>query len=271
MPIWQPVYLTVAVLGFIFLIKTHSSSALMPMIGMAIAHDADSVSADGSASPLAWNHTCAASAFLAVGSGINDFSATTPTTSGVTFNASAMTSARADAQTGSFGSHVNTSVWLHGSPASGAHSISASYSGTSFHVGGQAVSYTGCQSSSTKDASGGTNGTTTGAKTFTVTTVVDNCWIYCFGMNANTSTPTLAATQTSRGTLNVASAIAAIIRGEDTNAAQTPAGAKTVGFTVGGAGSEDAYTMSGASFGPTVTPPLVISITSDYPGVWIHN
>ena len=80
---------------------------------------------------------------------------------------------------------------------------------------------------------------------------ISNCWIYLAGIAITGSgSATLTADQTSRGILTVSSAITdGQFRSSDTNAAQTPAGNKTVGMTAGGTGFAG-VTISAASFAP---------------------
>jgi len=213
----------------------------------AIALDAATViAAFSSSSPLTWNHTVTGSnPFIAIGVGL--FAGLSiPSTSAVTYNSVSATKARADSV--NIGNNCpESSVWFLGNPSTGTNQVSATWSGGSLPQGaGLSVSYTGAQSNNTADASNGTTGSTTGDKTFTVTTVADNCWIFVMGVNDNSSAPTLTSDQTSRGTLTSGTTI---IRGGDTNAAQTPPGNKTVGMTVGGGGTEHAFAITGASFG----------------------
>lgn len=216
---------------------------------MAIALDTSAVSTDQTTSPITWNHTCTGSNLMLV-VGIALIDTGTPSADAVTYNGVSMTKARSDIVTSGGTLHQETSVWLLHNPATGSNSISVTATlGASGHGAGASASYTGVNQSSTADASGGTSGTTSGVKSFTVTTVADNCWIFAVGLSEAALSPTITATQTSRQSRTMASADASIMRIEDTNAAQTPAGAKNMGFTVGGT-SFFGYTMTGASFAP---------------------
>jgi hypothetical protein len=211
---------------------------------MAIALDAavGAVGATDTPKTLTFAHT--------VGTGENRLLAVfascysmTCTVSGVTYNGVSMASAGSKAQSnydhGTYGS-----IWLLAAPASGTHNVVITYTEAYVTVCGVASSYTGCSQTSTKDAFGSGSGTSSGTKTFTVTTVANNCWIFAGALAWYQDT---TASQTGRYH-NYASYKSSIA--EDTNAAQTPAGAKTMGavFTSG----VDCYAMVGASFAPYV-------------------
>jgi hypothetical protein len=216
---------------------------------MAIAFDAAMAIAakdidDPLTSPWAFtSHT--------VGSGANRFlvvsvvafcvNGTSPIT-GVTFNGVSMTKVRSDIAAGMF--YIEVSIWFLHNPASGAKTISISFVKEEVIQGGIFVgcaSYTGVSQTSVADAVNGKTGTASGAQTFTVTTVADNCWVVTAGGN---TIATMATTKTKRSTSDMSHDVLA-----DTNAAQTPAGAKTVGYTVGTANNYG-WAMSGASFAP---------------------
>lgn len=213
----------------------------------SIALDATAVSTDQTTSPITWNHTVTGANPLLVVGVVLTATTSAPTATGVTYNGVAMTLARADTHN-TASSIIESSVWLLGNPPTGTNQVSVSFSnGTLPHGAGVSASYTGAQSSSVADAVGGANGTVSGDQTFTVTTIADLCWVFAVGINAATTSPTLVADQTSRGTVNLAATISAILRGADTNTAKTPAGIQTMGFTVGGTGLAD-WAFTGASF-----------------------
>lgn len=233
-------------------LPVNTAQVQIPIISFAIALDAASVSTDQTASPITVSHTCTGSnGMLVVGSGTFNISNTWVANS-ATYNSVAMTKAKSNTAAAAASYFIESSIWLKGGPATGSNTVSVAYTGTtnSPHGALQCTSYTGAQSSSTADATGGTDdGSTGGSQSFTVTTVADNCWIYALGIVEDT-TPSIAANQTSRGTVSISSAAPSIIRGEDTNAAQTPAGGKTMGFTYNAAAGLLAWCHSGASFAP---------------------
>jgi hypothetical protein len=216
---------------------------------MVIALDVATVSASSNASTLQWSHTVGSGSNLLLVVGICCHNtSSTPTVSGVTYAGTAMTKAQAYTRT-SGAVRLESSVWILASPSTGANDIIASITNYGYS-GGVSASYTGCSQTSIADAYGGKTGITTGSVTFTVTTVADNCWIFAIGTNESTTDQTIAANQTSRGTLlyhaSGGSGIARL-RSEDTNAAQTPAGSKTLGFTLG---YPMDYAFCAASFAP---------------------
>jgi hypothetical protein len=219
---------------------------------MAIAFDAAATSTDQTASPITWNHTCASSTntMLIVGLGLANATGNVITATSVTYNGIPMTKYRGDQVTAS-NSQLESSIWMLANPPAGTFTVSVAFSaGTIPHGSGVSVSYTGVKQMSLADTGNGTTGTTTGDKTMSVTTQVDNSWVFAVGINAASSGGTLAADQTSRGTQTMSSTINSIIRAEDTNGPITPAGATTVGMTVGASAGESDFVISAAVFSP---------------------
>jgi hypothetical protein len=212
---------------------------------MAIAFDAAAVSEEGADSTTTWSHTTGTGAnrLLVVGVAVVGTDPA-PDCTGVTHDGVGMTKARSDIYTiVALGLVVQTSVWILKNPTSGAKNVVASVA-NNISTSGCSVSYTGCSQTSTADAVNGKTGTGTGSQTFTVTTVADNSWIFAMGIGIF---DTFAASATSRGTVSVYMGYGTM-RGQDTNAAQTPAGAKTIGYTIGA--SSFGFAMTGASFAP---------------------
>lgn len=229
---------------------------------MAISLDAATSSADATATPLTWSHTVGAGSNQLLAVGVNIRTGTAQgSISGVTYNGVSMTKARAD-QSAAGTSFLETSVWLLNAPATGANTVSVSWTvgtTTANHVEGTSVSYKGASQTSVADASNGAvlNGSTVGDQTFTVTTVANNSWIFAVCGIASSAVPTITADQTARGSTvsGTTGATSNSMQAEDTNAAQTPAGAKTVGFTLGAgtSGTSRGFTMTGASFAPAAS------------------
>lgn len=245
---YRPVYATFGILGLFF--SFHTSTKFLPLFGLAIALDTSAISTVQTASPVTWSHTVTGSnPFLAVGFTPNT-SVSVPTATAATYNSVNMTKAQANSfDAGSF-HKVESSVWFLGNPSTGSNTISVTVTlGSTPTVVGASTSYTGAQAINTADAVGGTTGTATGSQSFTVTTVADNCWIFCVGILIASTSPTITANQTSRQTLPLGSSPSSVMNTEDTNAAQTPAGSKTVGYTIGGTFIRG-WSMSGASFAP---------------------
>jgi len=225
---------------------------------MAIEFDAAAASAAKSGTgTLTWAHVVGAGAnrLLVVGMATQCTAAQPSTVSGVTYNGTAMTLAKATTKASATYS-VESSVWILANPASGSHDVVATIAlANMFPVsGGVSSSYTGASQTSAADAVGEASGTLDGgSQSFTVTTSADNCWIFAVGVVRKASGVSIAANQTSRGAVLIGSPYTDS-EGEDTNAAQTPAGAKTVGFTLSAA-SNAVWAMTGASFAPAVDAP----------------
>lgn len=226
---------------------------------MAIALDATAVSTDQSASPLTWNHTCTGSNLLLV-VGITCVSQNIqPTVTAVTYNGVSMTKARGD-QRSLATAETESSIWLLHGPSTGSNQISATITNVG-HAAGGSASYTGAQQSDTADAVNGNTGTATGSQTVTLTTVSDNTWLFAVGVNAATVGPTMAANQTSRGTVSLASSQPSVLRIEDTNGPKSPAGSYSIGMTVGATAGEQDWALSAASFAPAgAAPPATNSV-----------
>lgn len=236
----------------------------------AIALDTATSSADSDASPFTWSHTVTGTnPLIVIGVGLCA-PLSQPTTTAVSYAAVAATKARGDQSTGT-STIVESSAWLLGNPSTGSNTVSVTATlQANGHGGATSVSYTGAQSSSTADAVNGLTGTTgTGSQSFTVTTVADNCWVFATGINSAAAGPTLAANQTSRGGFDIASSVASTLRTEDTNAAKTPAGGQSMGFTVGGT-QVRAWAFSGASFAPTAAAGTVTATAemTTNTGIW---
>lgn len=256
-------WIDIKLVDFRLALPTNTSQLRIPIVNFAIAHDADAVSASSATSPTTWSHTVTGSNPL-IAIGFAAYGLSQATVTAASYNSVSATKAQGN-QNNAIGSFVESSVWLLGGAATGAHTVSATITlGTSPAGAGQSTSYSGAQSSSTKDASNGLTGTATGTQSFNVTTVSDNCWVYAVGINVASISPTLAATQTSRGTVTLSSTSASIMRGEDTNAVKTPAGAQAMGFTIGGT-SVQVWAMSGASFAPTATATTGITFITSRP------
>lgn len=110
-------------------------------------------------------------------------------------------------------------VWYLVGPASGTNSLAVTFTGDELDC--VAISYTGAAQTGQPDASTSSTGTSVTSLTETLTTTADNCWLVSiFGGNA--FIPTAGTNATVRGSnANGSQAF-------DTNAAQTPAGSKSI-------------------------------------------
>lgn len=162
---------------------------------------------------------------------------------GVTWNGDAMTSLiNYDGSNGGY-----TRIWYLINPDVGTHNIVAtSANADHWHVG-IAASYSGALQSGVPDASDtlAANGSTTSVEK-ALTTVADNCWII-FAINTGSGLAlTMGDNTYQRDSESGFSALEFL----DTNAAQTPAGEKTMAFTC-----SSQYTAGViASFAPTAEP-----------------
>lgn len=189
---------------------------------MAIAYDSSSSlnsSAWSSGSSFTWSHTCSGSnRFLIVGvfavsSGGSDI------VSGVTYGGTSMT-------------RINTEVsgvdrvYLYGliAPKTGSNDIVVSLSTSSSFVASGGVSYTGVKQVSQPEANAtNSSGPSVSSLSLTVTTSSDNAWLAgIFRNNAVTQSTTNTNCVTRAGYATGGTNIV------DTNAAQTPAGSKTM-------------------------------------------
>lgn len=217
----------------------------LPGIMFAIVLDVANNGTATSTSPITWSHTCTGSnLILAV---LPDVISTngTPTISSVTYNSVAMTSNSAASRL-----HAATDVYLLANPSTGSNTVSFAFSATAGQsaVGG-AFSYSGANQSSTADANAHNSNIASGAKTVTVTTIANNCWVAATMANEGISPTLTLATHTER--YNVANSSNGVSAGQDTNGPKTPAGGVSIGWTVGGSSLN--WALSAASFAPVAT------------------
>lgn len=192
------------------------------VFNMAIAADATG-SANlnvTSQTTLSWSHTCTGSNLILI-VGMN--SATGVSATGITYNSVALT--RISAVTNS----NRSELWYLLAPATGAHTVSATY-GTSDVLAGISVSYTGAQQSGVPDAvTTQTAAVTSISKA--LTTVADNCWVIdTVGTGSDSGVLTKGASQT----LRVKQAFnASMNQGMSDQGPKTPAGSVTMSWDTG--------------------------------------
>lgn len=189
---------------------------------MAIAYDASSslnASAWSSGSSFTWSHTCSGSnRYLIVGVFVANG---TDIVSGVTYNGVAMT-------------RINTGVknpaqertYLYGltAPATGDNDIVVTLSTSNSFVAAAGVSYTGVKQTGQPEANAINNTASPATSlTLTVTTTSDNAWLAgIFRNDGGTQSVTNTNCSTRGGYVGGGVHIV------DTNAAQTPAGSKSI-------------------------------------------
>ena len=208
------------------------------MVGLAIAYDTVSNGTETTTSPLTWSHTCTGSNLILV-TGVNIGNGSSPNCSGVTYNSVSLTLVGSERLYGS--SLGQISLWYLLNPATGANTVSVSFSGTTVTCDAGAVSYSGVAQSGQPDAIAGTTDSTASNPSVTVTTIADNCWVA--GLLGNVSGPS-TANLTERYTPNASTYEGSY---QDTNAVKTPAGDQAVGWTDTVPGS---WSIQAASFAP---------------------
>ena len=222
---------------------------------MAIAYDATTLCAKKTSSPFTWTHTVGSgnNMLLLIGISLHVAGEYGSYVSSASFNGVAMTKVRSNLGY-SIIQRAESSMWALHNPTVGAHTVSVSVSGP-FSARGASVSYSGCKQTSTLDASNGTSGNTGGStggiKSFTLTTVEDNCWTACIGAyygeegcGVDEVAPMISRAS---GTFdNVAD-----IEYADSNAPNTPAGANIISMDV--EPDAIAWALTGVSFAPAPT------------------
>ncbi len=201
------------------------------------------------ASSITWSHTCSGdNRILVVGAGhVNDPGRTI---SGVTYNADAMTKVRNDV---SYDGLPQTSVYYQLAPdTGGSYSIVVTFSAAPDASCAGAASFTGVKQSAQPDANNGTDQTSV-----SVTTVVNNSWIFstvCVQVEA-------ATTLTSGQTAIYSTAYGTFCYfGSSYFGPQTPAGAKTMSWSVAPYSGYGA--ISAMSFSTESQPPVKPTVTT---------
>lgn len=226
---------------------------------MAIARDtATQINSAGTYSDWnttgTWSHTCTGTnRILLVGIETQPASNTAEILTGVTYNGNAMTQLVKQQRVD------GAQVWCYvygildsGMPASGnAANIVATCSERSLYSYGGSASYTGvAQATPLINGSANSSGNTCA---ISLTTTVDNSWLAGLGYDSGGVTNT-ASTNTAEF-----NTILAWGRMFDTNAAQTPAGSKSMAYTYGGGAHNDAQFLA------TVLAPYVVPVLKILP------
>jgi hypothetical protein len=201
----------------------------------SIAFDATSNSGQYSnVSSYSWSHTCTGTNLL-LAFGDSHYSSTDYTVTGVTYNSVALTYIRSD-----FAGSRRSTIYYLIAPATGAHTVAVTLSGTVYTGCGGVVSYTGAKQSGQPDAHNGA-GDVSDNPYVSVTTVADNCWVFdVVGAGAQIlwsyNTERWKAYLTGYG-------------GADTNGPKTPPGSQTMSWALN---AEGWWAISAASFAPAV-------------------
>jgi hypothetical protein len=116
-----------------------------------------------------------------------------------------------------------TALYYLLNPATGSHTISIGFGGTSPTCNAGAVSWTGVAQSGQPDAVAGNTGSSLNPSV-TVTTSADNCWVV--GVLIDSGSPTAGLTNRYTGAVNTQ-----YISFQDTNGVKHPAGGQSVNWT----------------------------------------
>lgn len=225
----------------------------LPIFSFAIAFDAKNNGIQNTGGlTMTISQTCTGSNLLLLCGYSQDQTAGSPTIDSATYNSVAMT--KLD-EVVSFVVNI-VGVFYKVGPSTGTNNLVVTRSAGTNTLEGGCASYSGVSQSGFPDA----HNTNTGVKTDTITTVADNCWVTVVAFNdtggALSGVTNLALRQAfpdnNRGLL-------------DSNAALTPAGAKTITWTYAGSplATHDAdcalsFAPVGAAVTAIVTPQLLI-------------
>lgn len=195
---------------------------------MAIAFDAATTSANNvwnfGTGSYSWSHTCTGSNLILF-VGVEIFSASALSVSGITYNGVALT--KVDRIVAALeGNRQDCELWYLVNPATGSNTIAVSLSGTADFTTAQAASYTGVNQSNPIDTSN-TNQNTSASTTFsnTATTTADNCWL------VSTVFPRGGLPSASTGTIRRASNTGSLCCFFDSNSVTSPPGSDSLNYT----------------------------------------
>lgn len=225
---------------------------------MAIAVDAVSNSGDlTSVSSATWSHTTSGSnRILVVGANARGVKSDTNTTvTGVTYNGVALTKIRGDTSDSGDTFRGRSELWYLIAPATGAHNVVVTYTGTVTATGCGAISLTGViQGTGAIDAHNGATATTDTTPSVNVTVVASNCYL----IDTIYSRSDTLAKDASQTTIM---AIASNGGGDDsamTYKVSPGTGSQTMAWT---SGAEESA-LSAVSIAPLVTSVTVKSLAS---------
>jgi hypothetical protein len=143
----------------------------------AIAFDAVSNSGGlTNTSSFSWSHTSTGSDLVltvGVSTRENTSGSTNGKVTGVTYNSVAMTEGQTDLRDTASSNRIYTQLWYLAGPATGENTVSVTLTATTDEAKAGAMSFTGVDQTTPKDASNGTNGSGT-TPSIAVTTVADN-------------------------------------------------------------------------------------------------
>lgn len=216
---------------------------------MAIAFDASGNSGRTAAATASYSHTCAGSNRILFAITYSEGGAASNDVTAITYNGVAMTLAASSYASGQYGCNIYYLI----APATGANTLSASFSTTSSNHAILGLSYTGAQQSGQPDAT--TTDRTSGNATLTLTTIADNCWAVIGEASGRAPAASTNVTQRSApgdGTFS-----------GDSNGIIHPAGSFSMSLTEASGGTPGRVMVSFAPLaGTTYTPTYTESITT---------
>lgn len=239
---------------------------------MSIAFDAAGHGDDsGFVSTISWTHVCTGSNRILVASVSNNLGVAYSSSDTMTYNGTSMTYVRAQN-----GSNVCIITFYILNPATGSHTITFTYNpGTNHRKSGASASYTGAKQSGQPDSSSGGTAASAASLTLSTTIVADNSWVVGSWANGNAMSAGTNTTERDEGSGAGNTSNTSI---GDTNAAQTPAGSKSVQETSAGgewagnvlsiqplvvantlALAQGAYALTGFTLGLTVQHVLALA------------
>lgn len=215
---------------------------------MAIAFDVSSkIAAAATATPASWSHTCTGSNRALIVTLENKLG--TENITAVTYAGAAMTKLTGASRLDTT-NLINLSYWTLLNPATGANTISVTWTVTTQRLLGLAVSFTGVASIEASANAAGTNSGGVPQPATSVTTLANNAWT--IGAAAvNDNTPLAAGTSQTLATQfnDTVSPFHTVVL--DYRGPVTPAASTTNNFT--GTVSGDSWLAGVASLAPSVT------------------
>lgn len=210
---------------------------------MAIAFDASSSGGPGPSSPVSWSHTCTGSDLVLIVA-IAQFTGSAILT-GVTYNGVSMTAVANKLLPGSGG---RVSVYRLFSPATGANTITVSFSGGDINTYTGAISLTGVSSTGQVSSTGSASSS---ALSTSNTPSADNGWIIDAGylLSSIGNTLTVGGSQTDRVNISAGNSLRFAM---STRGPVSPAASTAMDWT--GTGTSPQWAQVTVSFAPYVAP-----------------
>jgi hypothetical protein len=219
----------------------------------SIAFDANYGSTFGSAvTSISWSHTCAGSNLvLVIAGGHLKNNESSPAITTATYNGDSVTKVKEQYSGNYYGAAV---LCMVAPDTGGSYTVQVNFNAATSCAYGS-TSVTGAAQTGQPDASNGAGSTSADNPSVTVTTILDNCWVFA-GMLAPGP---MSCNNTQRYHVWAACF-------SDTNGPKTPAGAQVMSWTGSTAGL--GYAIAGLSISPDI--PVKIPHTRYYPHILAH-